>query len=62
MKRNGYVVEVVEVGKVNITNRQIACEVTGEMEDGTKVWTNIENENEQFYARRIGGQYFFLYL
>ena len=64
MKKTGYVGEIKNE-KAELTNRQITCEVTGEMVDGTKVWTNIENENEQFYCRRfkeIKGVNFFFYL
>lgn len=64
MKKTGYVVEI-ENEKAILTQRQITCEVTGEMSDGTKVWTNIEKEEEQFYCRRfkeIKGVNFFFHL
>ena len=38
--------------------RKITCEVTGEMSDGTKVWTEILTGN-QYFCHRYHGVYYF---
>ena len=64
MKKTGYVVKI-DCERPILTQRKITCEVTGQMTDGTKVWTNIEDEEEQFYCRmfkEIKGVNFFFHL
>lgn len=41
-----------------IPDRKITCEVTGEMVDGTKIWTDIES-GEQYWLTRMLGKYMF---
>ena len=38
--------------------RKITCEVTGEMDTGTKVWTELAT-GEQWFLMRMMGVYFF---
>lgn len=38
--------------------KDITCEVSGEMSDGTKVWTDLES-GEQYYLMRIKNKYLF---
>lgn len=40
------------------TTKKITCEVSGEMVDGTKVWTDYET-GEQYWCTRILGKYYF---
>ena len=41
-----------------IPTKKITCEVTGEMDTGTKVWTDIET-GEQYFLLRMQGKYMF---
>ncbi len=36
----------------------ITCEVTGEMDTGTKVWTDVKT-GEQYFLFRLCGKYYF---
>lgn len=38
--------------------RKITCEVTGEIANGVKVWTDVET-GEQYYCSRLLGTYYF---
>ncbi len=38
---------------------KITCEVTGEMDDGTKVWSDIETGEQWFLMRMLGRYYFY---
>ena len=39
----------------------ITCEVTGEMDTGTKVWTELKT-GEQFFLFRLLGKYYFCHM
>lgn len=39
--------------------RKITCEVTGEMSDKSKVWTDVETD-KQYFCCRICGHYMFV--
>ena len=39
----------------------ITCELTGEMDNGAKVWTDIE-DGEQYFLTRIKGRYMFYHI
>lgn len=39
-------------------DKKITCECTGEMDTGTKVWTDIET-GEQYFLTRMNGKYMF---
>lgn len=39
-------------------DHKITCEVTGEMVDGTKVWTD-PTTGEQYWCARLSGVYYF---
>lgn len=40
---------------------RITCECTGEMEDGTKVWTDVETA-EQYFLVRVAGKFYFYHV
>ena len=40
-------------------HEKITCEVTGEMADGAKVWTDIETGEQYFLTRMLGKYYFY---
>lgn len=40
-------------------HEKITCEVTGEMDTGTKVWTDIETGEQYFLTRMLGKYYFY---
>ena len=42
-------------------HEQITCEVTGEMNSGAKVWTDIES-GEQYFLSRLFGKYYFCHI
>ncbi len=44
-----------------IPTEKITCEVTGEMSDGVKVWTDVET-GEQYYLTRMLGKYMFIHI
>lgn len=50
-----------EYGQQWIPTRKITCEVTGEMSDGAKVWTDIES-GEQYFLTRMLGKYMFFHI
>lgn len=39
--------------------RKITCEVTGEMAQGPKVWTDVETGKQYFCSRMLGHYYFY---
>lgn len=39
--------------------RKITCEVTGQMSDGTLVWTEVETGEQYFCFRMLGTYYFY---
>ena len=65
MKRT-YMEVVKQADGQVIPKQKITCELTGEMDDGTKVWTKLDNNgnlllNEQYFAGRMLGKYFFIH-
>lgn len=63
MKRT-YVEIERQVDGQSLPIAKITCEVTGEMQDGTKVWTKVDSNNnlflnEQYFCGRMLGKYFF---
>ena len=40
---------------------KITCEVTGEMSNGAKVWTDVET-GEQYFLTRMLGKYMFYHI
>ena len=60
MKRTAIMVKVNPDGSVTIQGK-ITCRCTGEMADGTKVWTDVETE-EQFFLYRVSGNYIFCHI
>ena len=40
---------------------KITCEVTGEMSNGAKVWTDVET-GEQYFLTRMLGEYMFYHI
>ena len=46
-------------GNETIICENITCEVTGEMSDGSKVWTDIKT-GKQYFCFRILGKYGFV--
>ena len=50
--------ELTEYGWTWKEEKPITCECTGEMDTGTKVWTDIET-GEQYFLTRINGKYSF---
>ena len=40
-------------------HEKITCEVTGEMSDGSKVWTDIKTGEQYFLTRMLRKYYFF---
>ena len=61
MKRTHFLIEKNEDGKYEVT-KSITCTVVGEMVDGAKVWENVDNEDdEQYWLTRVGGQYYFVH-
>ena len=59
MKRTAPKVKWLE-GNQWTAGEKITCEVTGEMDTGTKVWTDIES-GEQYFLSRMFGQYYFIH-
>jgi hypothetical protein len=57
MKRTCWLAEKQKDGQFYPT-RKITCEVTGEMDTGTKVWTEIST-GEQYFCFRLLGIYYF---
>ena len=45
-------------GFPDISEYWITCEVTGEMDTGEKIWTDIKT-GDQYFCTRFFGQYFF---
>lgn len=48
-----------------IPDGKITCEVTGEMDGGSKVWTRVDKDgnliiDEQYFCGRMLGKYFFI--
>ena len=41
--------------------QKITCEVSGQMEDGSLVWTDIET-GEQYFCSRLLGHYYFYHI
>lgn len=44
-----------------IPTEKITCEVTGEMSNGAKVWTDVET-GEQYFLTRMLGEYMFYHI
>lgn len=44
-----------------IPAEKITCELTGEMADGSKVWTEVET-GEQYFLTRMLGKYMFYHI
>ena len=63
MKRTATLIVKKEGSKYGewIPVRKITCEVTGEMNDGAKVWTDIET-GEQYFLTRMLGHYMFYHI
>lgn len=57
MKKTATLVEIGWDQTYTMIGR-ITCQVTGEMSDGAKVWTD-EETGEQYFLGRIGGFYYF---
>ena len=60
MKRTAPRLQKLE-GEQWTAGEPITCEVTGEMDTGTKVWTDIETK-EQFFLFRLLGKYYFCHI
>lgn len=58
MKRKYWMVEKQSDGQYKPV-KKIVCEVTGEMSDKSKVWTEIET-GKQFFCCRICNHYMFI--
>ena len=58
MKRTYWKVEQLEGGQWTASEK-ITCEVTGEMNDHTKVWTEIKT-GKQYFCFRMKGIYYFM--
>jgi hypothetical protein len=60
-KRTYWLMEQFKInGKLyNVASRKITCEVTGEMSDGTKVWTDTET-GHQYCCGRVSGHWYFI--
>ena len=64
MKRTAMLIvkgKLGEHGQEWIPTRKITCEVTGEMNDGAKVWTDVET-GEQYFLARLLGKYMFYHI
>jgi hypothetical protein len=60
MKRTAYLVEEVEQGGGWVlSENKITCEVVGEMNDGVKVWRDIESGKQYGLLRMLGKYYFY---
>lgn len=53
--------EPTEYGQQWTPGKTITCEVTGEMDDHSKVWTDIE-DGEQYCLMRMLGKYNFVHI
>ena len=63
MKRTYTLMEITDDGQWNLLDK-ITCEVTGEMNDRTKVWTRVDEDgelilDEQYFCTRLFGHYYF---
>lgn len=57
MKRTCWKLKHLDNGQWT-AEEKITCEVTGEMNDNTKVWTETETK-KQYFCFRIKGVYYF---
>lgn len=61
MKRTYWKAELNEYSEYGgfVANEKITCEVYGEMDDGTKVWQDV-NDGKFYFCFRMLGVYYFV--
>lgn len=60
MKRTAFLIEEAKHGEGwKLSESKITCELYGEMEDGCKVWQDIESGNQYGLLRMLGKYYFY---
>ncbi len=60
MKRTAFLIEEAKHGESwKLSENKITCEVAGEMNDGVKIWRDIESGNQYGLLRMLGKYYFY---